>query len=157
MDIKKLDDKCFELTDPDGSVSFNLPGYIVLITGAFNQLFRNTRNLEYTHLSSVYQTVDRVMQDAECYTEGVTNKEKFLKAIKNPAFLEKHNIKEADQEFLRQFIIKTKHTPPAIVQQLYMRGYGNVVDDIDFADPTEELKETCEIFFQFVRHVKQQT
>jgi len=157
LNIKKLDDRYFELSDPDGFVSFNLPGYISLVVGPLHQLFRNTRNLECTHLSSVYQTIGRVMQDAECYTEGVTNKEKFLKSINNELILKKHNLKPEDQTILKDFILKSNHAPPTIVQQLYMKGYGKVVDDLDFSDPMPELEKTCEIFWQFVRNLKHAT
>jgi len=158
LNIKKLDDRYFELTDPDGFVSFNLPGYISLVVeGYLYQLFKNPRNLECVHLASVYQTIDRVRQDAECYIEGVTNKEKFLKSINDEKFLKKHNLKPEDQTILKDFIQKSNHAPPTIVQQLYMKGYGKVADDLDFADHMPELEKTCEIFWQFVRNLKHAT
>lgn len=157
MDIKKLDDRYFELTDPDGSVSFNLPGYISLIVGPLHQLFRNARSLEAIHLPSVYLSLDRIKKDAECYTEGITNKEKFLKTIYSPEFIKKHNLKPEDQTILKDYITKTKHAPPTVVQQLYMKGFSRIADEIDFIDPLPELEKTCEIFWQFVRNLKHVT
>lgn len=157
MDIKKLDDRYFELMDPDGSVSFNLPGYISLIVGPLHQLFKNPRSLEAVHLPSVYVSLDRVKQDAECYTEGITNKEMFLKKVHDQEFIKKHNLKTEDQKFLKEFILNTCHKPPTIVQQLYMKGYSRIADDMDFADPMPELEKSCEIFWQFVKNLKHVT
>lgn len=158
MDIKKRDDRYFTFTDPEGSVSFNLPGYISLVVeGYLHQLFNNPRNLEYTHLASVYRTIDRVRQDAECYTEGITNKEKFLKAIYDPRFVTKHDLKPEEQTVLKDYISKTKHSPPTVIQQLYMKGFSRIADDINFTDPLPELERTCEVFLQFIRDLKHVT
>lgn len=158
MIIKKLDDSYFELTDPEGSVSFTLPGYISLVVeGYLHQLFRNPRNLEYIHLPSAFPTLGKVLMAAECYTEGIADKGKILKALDDPELLKKHNLKPKDQTILKDYFLSTTHAPPTITQQLYMKGYGHVADDLDFTSHMPALERTCEVFLEFVRNLKQVT
>lgn len=144
----------FELEDPEGSVSFNLPGCISLITDNYHQLFKNTRNLVYTQLPGYYSSPDKLYKDAECYTEGITNKQKFLKQIHDPGFCQKHGLTTENKKFLSELIAKSKHAPPTIIKQLFMNGYGRIADLLEFSDPRPELIITCELFWEFIKSIR---
>lgn len=159
MIINKInpDGDIFTLEEPGGFISFTLPGYICLIINdpPMQQMFRNSRNLNYMQLQKIYPTIDKVYEDAECYKEGVTNKSKFLQVIHSTAFIKKHALSSADLKALEEFILRAnkKFFPPIIVQQLRIKGYGRLADDIAFSDPCPELEQTCKLFWQFIQAV----
>ena len=140
----------FRIEDHSASVSFNLQGYIILEVDSLQQLFKNPRMTTYTHLSSAYPSLDSVYQAAECYTEGITNKQKFLEIIHNPVFAKANSLSVENQRYLKEFILRSKHRPPTVVQQLYMNGYSRIADLIDFSDRRPELERTCHLFWEFV-------
>lgn len=158
MLVKKLGDagKYFTLEDPEGTVSFLLPDSISLRIEDLHQLFKNPRGLNYRQLPLVFNSMERVMDAAVCYTEGITNPQKFIKIVTDTEFCRKHNLTKEDQCFLKDFITKTRLKPPSVVQQLYMKGYKRIADDMDFSDPTPELNMTCKVFLEFIEKVREQ-
>lgn len=157
LHIKSLDSEgCFfVLEDPKGWVSFNLPGYISMEADGLQQMFRNPRNATYKDLERAYPSEEAILKSAECFTEGITNKSKFLQVIHNKEFCKKHNITEHDQTVLKEFITRHNYKPPTVIQQLYMKGYGRFAEQIDFADPMSQLTYTCKVFQEFIRTLKQ--
>lgn len=157
MLVKKLGDegKYFRLEEPEGSVSFLLAGHISLWTNDLHQLFKNPRGLNYRQISQTINSMGKAAEAAVCYTEGITNKQKFIKTVTDPEFCRKHSLTKEDQCFLKDFIEKTRLKPPSVVQQLYMKGYKQIADDMDFSDPTPELNMTCKVFLEFIEKIKE--
>jgi hypothetical protein len=150
--VKKQDKEgnYFTSEDPEMSVSFNLPGYITFFAAPLYQLFRNPQNITYRQLKHKYPTAESMHKDAECYAEGVINKERFLKTINNPAFLKRYNLGEHDRQSLTEFITSLDCSYKSARERLFINGYGHIADFIDFSDPTSELIRSCELFLKFI-------
>jgi hypothetical protein len=150
--VKKQDKegKYFTSEDPEMSVSFNLPGYITFFAPPLHQLFRNPQNTAYRQLKHKYPTAQSMYGDAECYADGIINKERFLKTINNPAFLKRYNLGEGDKQSLIEFITNINCSYKSAREQLFIKGYGHIADFIDFSDPTLELIRSCELFLKFI-------
>jgi hypothetical protein len=140
----------FVLEDPEATVSWILPGYITLLTEGLQQLFANPRRAPFDQLSHAFPDLKRVQESAECYTEGTTNKQKFIKNLYDHVFCIRYDITDIDRKYLLDFIARTDLPPPTIRQQLHMSGYGRIAEIIDFADPKEEFIRTCSLFWEFV-------
>lgn len=157
MIIKKQGDEYFTLEDPEGSISLSLPGYIILFADNLQQMFRNSRNLDYKALPRVFHNIDVIRGAAECYTDGVANKQKVIQKINDPQFLIKYEIKEEQKKLLVDLIKNNNFTPPNIRQQLFIHGFSRVADELHFSEPRPELLKTCEIFWGFIRAIREES
>jgi len=136
-------------------VHFFLQDSIVLVTENCVQMFRNPRKSTYKALPRLFPDISKIYDSAECYTEGVTNKDKFLRRLDDLEFIKSHNITEDQKRFLYEFIRRSDLPPPAIRQQLYMRKLSHIADAIDFSDHKPELIATCEIFWNFIEAIRE--
>lgn len=141
----------FSVEDPEFTVSFSMFGRITLASDDLMQSFRNPADLGYKHLPRMFPSLEKVIESAEVYKEGITNKEKFLKVIGDAKFRCRYNISEFELKQLNDFIKTSRAAPPTVRMQLFMKGFGRISEVIDFEDPRPELLRTCGLFWEFIK------
>lgn len=99
-------------------------------------------------LKDRFQIDEIILNAAQMYRDGVTDKDLFIKEIKR---LEKESVlKREDVTLLEKFIKNNNIPPPTVERQLMMMGFGHIVSKINYYSHQPELLKTCEGFRKFL-------
>lgn len=124
--------------------------HIFIFGEDYQQMFENPGRVGVKLLSRIYPTIEKVQAAAQMYTEGKTDKVKFLKEVDR--LVSEGKIPLSDAHRLTLFIAENlPGTPPDTVRkQLLLCGYGDIAEMMRFTDEHPEFHRSCEGFYRFV-------
>lgn len=150
-----LGSSCFGFESKDGNyykVSTMALGMIYIYSEqSILQGFTRPANVDADNLAFFFNDEKVMMKNAILGKDGTTDKIRFVAEVDR--FITGGRLKEEDREILSTFIHKTQFKPETVRKQLNLLGYGDISDDISFEEHTEFLKNSCNVFSEFLHEL----